>query len=111
MVLTKFAWGLNYEKFYNHINKFFYELSSSSLCCSIGGVIMTMDAIPAPVPVHGGAADRGSADAYYGRPYDPHMWPEGTYKGIRVEKDEKTVDEIEEYRYAYENEDDRKDWG
>ena len=55
--------------------------------------------------------DRGSADAYYGRPYDPHMWPQGSYKGIRVEKDEMTVDQIEDYRYAYDNEDYRKDWG
>ena len=33
---------------------------------------------------HGSPSDRGSADAYYGRPYDPHYWPEGTYKGTRV---------------------------
>ena len=24
------------------------------------------------LPRHGGPQDRGSADAYYGRPYDPH---------------------------------------
>ena len=33
---------------------------------------------------HGSPSDRGGADAYYGRPYDPHYWPEGTYKGTRV---------------------------
>ena len=30
---------------------------------------------------HGSPFDRGSADAYYGRPKDPHSWPYGTYKG------------------------------
>lgn len=60
---------------------------------------------------HGGPLDRGSADRYYGRPYDPHYWPEGTYKGYRVEKADMTVDQIEAYKYGYDNEEDRKDWG
>ena len=62
-------------------------------------------------PRHGGPLDRGSADRYYGRPFDPHYWPEGTYKGTRVEEADMTVDQIEEYRYGYNNENDRKDWG
>ena len=62
-------------------------------------------------PKHGGPLDRGSADRYYGRPFDPHYWPEGTYKGIRVEEADMTVDQIEEYTYGYNNENDRKDWG
>ena len=62
-------------------------------------------------PRHGGPLDRGSADRYYCRPFDPHYWPEGTYKGIRVEEADMTVDQIEEYRYGYNNENDRKDWG
>ena len=62
-------------------------------------------------PKHGGPLDRGSADRYYGRPFDPHYWPEGTYIGKRVEEAEMTVDQIEEYTYAYNNEEDRKDWG
>ena len=33
---------------------------------------------------NGSPKDRGSADAYYGRPFDPHYWPEGTYKGAMV---------------------------
>ena len=36
-------------------------------------------------PKHGGPLDRGSADRYYGRPFDPHFWQEGTYIGKRVE--------------------------
>ena len=34
---------------------------------------------------HGSPTDRGSADRYYGRPYDPHWYPEGTGNGKRVE--------------------------
>ena len=62
-------------------------------------------------PRHGGPLDRGSADRYYGRPFDPHYWPEGTYKGTGVEEAGMTVDQIEEYTYGYNNEKDRKDWG
>ena len=62
-------------------------------------------------PRHGGPLDRGSADRYYGRPFDPHYWPEGTYIGNRIEEDDMTVDQIEEYTYGYNNEKDRKDWG
>jgi len=27
------------------------------------------------LPKHGSPQDRGSADRYYGRPYDPHFYP------------------------------------
>ena len=33
---------------------------------------------------HGSLYDRGSADSYYGRPQQPHWYPEGTYHGERV---------------------------
>ena len=33
---------------------------------------------------HGSPFDRGRADSYYGRPCDPHFYPEGTGHGIRV---------------------------
>ena len=59
--------------------------------------------------IHGGPADRGSADAYYGRLYDPHKWPEGTGHGQRVKLTD--LEEIEAYKEAYESETDRKDWG
>jgi len=59
---------------------------------------------------HGGPMDRGSSDRYYGRPFDPHYWPEGTYIGKRVEKVDMTVDQITEYTYGYNNETDRKEW-
>lgn len=60
---------------------------------------------------HGSPMDRGSADRYYGRPYDPHYWPEGTYFGTRIELADMTVDQITDYTYGYNNEEDRKDWG
>ena len=63
------------------------------------------------LPRHGGPQDRGSADAYYHRHYDPHYYVGDSITSERVEKDNMTVGEIEAYKYGYENEDDRKDWG
>lgn len=63
------------------------------------------------LPKHGSPQDRGSADRYYGRMYDPHWWPEGTGHGIRVEQADMTPEQIAEYEYGWDNEDDRKDWG
>lgn len=60
---------------------------------------------------HGSPQDRGSADAYYHRKYDPHWWPEGTGKGVRIEQQDMTEDQIAQYRYGYDNEEDRKDYG
>ena len=63
---------------------------------------------------HGGAFDRGSADSYYGRPRDPHWYPEGTYKGERITKDQMTPEQIQAYLAGYQyNEQfgDKKDWG
>ena len=58
---------------------------------------------------HGSPRDRGSADAYYSRPFDPHYYPEGTYNGPRVT--DLTEEQLKEYTEGYENEHDRKDWG
>lgn len=63
------------------------------------------------LPKHGSPQDRGSADRYYGRAFEPHWWPEGTGHGIRVEMEDMTYEQIEEYTYGYDNEEDRKDWG
>lgn len=63
------------------------------------------------LPKHGSPQDRGSADRYYGRPYNPHWYPQGTYKGKKVNRDEMSSEEIAEYDYGWENEHDRKDWG
>jgi hypothetical protein len=63
------------------------------------------------MPKHGDCFDRGSADAYYGRPFEPHWYPDGTGKGIRIVQSDMTAQEIAEYTEGYENETDRKDWG
>jgi hypothetical protein len=62
---------------------------------------------------HGNAFDRGSADSYYGRRRDPHYWPEGTYKGTRVEAEQMTDSQLEAYHAGYDyNEQfgDKKSW-
>jgi len=63
------------------------------------------------IPKHGSPQDRGSADRYYGRMYNPHFWPEGTNKGFIVTKDSMTKLEIAAYKYGWDNEEDKKDWG
>jgi hypothetical protein len=62
---------------------------------------------------HGSPYDRGSADSYYGRPFDPHYWPKGTYNGDRTEMAQMTAQEITAYSAGYrDNEEsgDRKEW-
>jgi len=63
------------------------------------------------IPKHGSPQDRGSADRYYGRPFNPHWYPEGTGKGSRVELQDMTADEIVAYTKGFNEEEDRKDWG
>lgn len=63
---------------------------------------------------HGEPFDRGSADSYYHRRFDPHWWPEGTMKGDRVEKEDMSEEEIQAYTDGFdynEAEGDKKDWG
>lgn len=50
---------------------------------------------------HGGPYDRGGADKYYGRPFDPHYYESGTYTSERVEKSQMTPQEIAEYAQGY----------
>ena len=62
---------------------------------------------------HGGPFDRGSADSYYGRPRNPHWYPEGTYKGEKISKDQMTPAEVQAYLAGYQwNEQfgDKKSW-
>jgi hypothetical protein len=62
---------------------------------------------------HGSPYDRGSADSYYGRPRDPHWWPEGTYNGRPREMSEMTAEQIQAYLAGYaDNEQygDKKQW-
>jgi hypothetical protein len=63
---------------------------------------------------HGGPYDRGSADSYYGRLFDPHYYVEGTGTSPRVELGDMTAEEITAYTAGYnynERFGDKKDWG
>jgi hypothetical protein len=62
---------------------------------------------------HGSPFDRGSADSHYSRPQDPHWYPEGSYRGNRIEATDMTLQEMREYYRGYEyNEQfgDKKSW-
>jgi len=59
---------------------------------------------------HGDPEDRGSADAWYGRPKDPHYYIGNSYSSPRVEKAQMTQDEIDQYNYGYDNEHGRKSY-
>ena len=52
---------------------------------------------------HGAPFDRGSADSWYGRGEMPHWYPEGTYNGQRVTREQMTAEEIEAYLAGYEH--------
>jgi len=63
---------------------------------------------------HGSPFDRGSADSYYGRRQDPHWYPQGTYKGTRVESQDMSLAQLRAYYAGYDfNEEfgDKKNWG
>ena len=59
---------------------------------------------------HGGPYDRGSADAYYRRPYNPHYYVGSTSFSERIEKENMTVAEIAAYEAGYDEETDQKNW-
>lgn len=63
---------------------------------------------------HGSPFDRGAADSYYRREYDPHYWPEGTYKGDRVDNCDMTKEQKAEYFAGHRYNESLghfKDWG
>jgi hypothetical protein len=51
---------------------------------------------------HGSPFDRGSADSHYGRPLDPHWYPEGSYEGDRVEASDMHGIQLRAYFMGYE---------
>jgi hypothetical protein len=62
---------------------------------------------------HGSPFDRGSADSWYGRPMSPHWYPEGSYKGTRVEAQDMTLAEVRAYYAGYEQNEEqggKKEW-
>jgi len=60
---------------------------------------------------HGGAYDRGSADAYYHRPPEPHYFTGDTYSSTKIEKVDMSGEEVAAYMAGYSETYDRKDWG
>lgn len=62
---------------------------------------------------HGGAFDRGSADSYYGRRANPHMYEGDTGSTRLIPVDEMTEEQRSDYLTGYAwNEEcgDKKDW-
>ena len=63
---------------------------------------------------HGGPYDRGSADAYYRRPFKPHYYKGATGSSELVTEDDMTDEEILEYNTGFTEQvesGDFKDWG
>jgi|TARA_R110002072_G_scaffold174683_1_gene330189 hypothetical protein len=64
---------------------------------------------------HGGPYDRGGADSWYQRGYDPHYYTGESITSLRYDIDSMTAEEITAYTAGYDaNESDpgaRKDWG
>jgi hypothetical protein len=60
---------------------------------------------------HGSAYDRGSADAYYGRPFQPHFFTGDTNRSTKITAEFMTAQELADYERGYKQETDRKDWG
>lgn len=52
---------------------------------------------------HGGAYDRGSADAYYGRPYRPHYFVGSTGDSPEILEESMTADELSAYRAGFDD--------
>ena len=62
---------------------------------------------------HGGAYDRGSADSYYSRGFNPHYYVEGTSTSPRVELSQMTAQEIVAYTAGFNDNElfgDKKSW-
>lgn len=63
---------------------------------------------------HGGPYDRGSADSYYGRGFNPHYFVGATYSSPEITVDKMTQEEIDAYNAGYDDNEkngDKKDWG
>jgi len=52
---------------------------------------------------HGGPYDRGQADSYYGRDYNPHYFVGDTYNSPKIELSQMTAQEIVAYTAGYTN--------
>jgi hypothetical protein len=52
-------------------------------------------------PRHGGPFDRGGADSYYRRGFNPHYYEGSTYQSKRIEMADMTPEEIVAYTKGY----------
>ena len=62
---------------------------------------------------HGGPYDRGQADSYYGRGYNPHYFVGDSYNSTRLELVDMSAKEIVAYTAGFnwnEKHGDRKEW-
>lgn len=62
---------------------------------------------------HGGPYDRGQADSYYGREFDPHYYVGDTGNSPRIELLQMTAEEIVAYTAGYRDNEangDKKEW-
>ena len=50
---------------------------------------------------HGGAYDRGAADAWYSRYPEPHSYPNGTGTEPKIEREAMSAEELEAYWAGY----------
>lgn len=50
---------------------------------------------------HGGPYDRGTADSYYGRGYNPHYFVGDSYNSPRIEMAQMTAHEIVAYTAGF----------
>jgi len=65
-------------------------------------------------PRHGGPYDRGAADAYYRREYDPHYFKGDTYNSERVSGADMTAADVIAYTVGFTEQrasGEFKDWG
>ena len=60
---------------------------------------------------HGSPYDRGTADAYYHRPKQPHYYEGNSYSTERIEEKDMTGQQLSDYDLGYEMTTDRKDFG
>ncbi len=52
---------------------------------------------------HGGPYDRGTADSYYGRGFNPHYFKGSSYLSDAVMIDDMTAEEIMAYKTGYDD--------
>ena len=61
---------------------------------------------------HGSARDRGRADYYYGRLYDPHYYKGDSLTTKLIQQENMTEEEIKQYAEGYRDQlEGQKDWG